>query len=97
MASGRSNDRFSFFDLPRALWLFLGEERWTFVFFSSVLLVVLGYTLVPPFVVGFTANFLIEWLRSDAAARPSRPAAAQANCSTRPRPAPRAHLPDARP
>jgi ABC-type multidrug transport system fused ATPase/permease subunit len=72
MPSGRRHEQFAFRDLPRALWFFLGDERWTFLFFSGVLLVVLGYVLVPPFVVGFTANYLIEWIQADANARPSR-------------------------
>src|SRR5262245_14168482 len=71
MASARRTEHFSFVDLPRALWFFLGEERWTFLFFSGVLLVVLCYIVVPPYIVGAIANFLIDYVKVDAAARPS--------------------------
>ena len=66
------NDRapiFSFFDLPRALWYFLGPERWAFLFFSTVLLSVFCYVLVPPLIVGAIANFLIDFVKNDPAAR----------------------------
>jgi ABC-type multidrug transport system fused ATPase/permease subunit len=62
---------FSFSDVPRALWYFLGPERWSFLGFSALLLTVLCYSLVPPYIVGLTANFLIAYLKADAAARPS--------------------------
>ena len=62
---------FSFFDLPRALWFFLGPERWVFLFFSGVLLTVFCYVLVPPYIVGLIANFLIEYVKTDAVQRPS--------------------------
>src|SRR4249919_439509 len=62
---------FSFSDVPRALWYFLGPERWSFLAFCGLLLTVLCYSLVPPFIVGLTANFLITYLKADAAARPS--------------------------
>src|SRR5262245_6089465 len=71
MSSGRRSEYFSFFDLPRALWFFLGEERWRFLAFSGALLIVLCYTMVPPYIVGMIANFLINYMKSDAATRPS--------------------------
>jgi ABC-type multidrug transport system fused ATPase/permease subunit len=61
---------FSFSDVPRALWYFLGPERWSFLGFSALLLTVLCYSLVPPYIVGLTANFLLAYLKADAAARP---------------------------
>ncbi len=70
MSYDRTTPRFSFADLPRALWLFLGPERWKFLFFSGLLLTVLCYTLVPPYIVGLTANFLLSYTKSDSAARP---------------------------
>ena len=51
MVSVRRTEHFSFFDLPRTLWFFLGEERWNFLFFSGVLLTVLCYGMVPPYIV----------------------------------------------
>jgi ABC-type multidrug transport system fused ATPase/permease subunit len=71
MSLGRRPSNFSFADVPRALWQFLGPERWWFVGFCSVLLTVLCYSLVPPYIVGLTANFLIGYLKADAASRPS--------------------------
>src|SRR6185295_15794976 len=59
---------FSFFDLPRALWYFLGEERWTFLAFGGVLLTILCYTMVPPYIVGLIANFLIEYMKTGSGA-----------------------------
>lgn len=61
---------FRFPDLPRALWYFLDAERWTYLFFVLVLLAVLFYTMVPPYLVGLIANFLIDYTRSNAAQRP---------------------------
>ena len=71
MPSSRRTEHFSYFDLPRALWFFLGEERWSFLFFSAVLLVVLCYIVVPPYIVGAIANFLIGYVKADANSRPS--------------------------
>jgi len=62
MSSDRRTDHFSVFDLPRALWYFLGEERWRFLLFAAVLLTVLCYTVVPPYIVGLIANFLIGYV-----------------------------------
>jgi ABC-type multidrug transport system fused ATPase/permease subunit len=64
MSSKQRREHFSFLDLPRALWYFLGEERWTFLLFSGVLLTVLCYTMVPPYIVGRIANFLIDYMRA---------------------------------
>ena len=55
MVHGRRDDRFSFLDLPGALWYFLGEERWMFLGFSGVLVTVLCYTMVPSYIVGLIA------------------------------------------
>ncbi|GAA5157196.1 ABC transporter ATP-binding protein [Viridibacterium curvum] len=56
--------RFSFADLPRALWYFLAAERWTYVGFLAVLLVSLAFPLVPPFIIGLIANFLIDVVKA---------------------------------
>src|SRR5205809_1435207 len=71
MSSARRSQNFSFLDLPRALWYFLGPERWTFAVFSGILLTVLCYTVVPPYLVGRIANFLIGYMQADVAARPT--------------------------
>src|SRR5215475_13831716 len=71
MPSNRRTSRFSFFDLSSALWYFLGPERRAFVIFGGILLTVLCYTMVPPYIAGAVANFLIGYLKADSAARPS--------------------------
>ena len=62
MSSGsrHHHEQFSFPDLIRTLWYFLGEERWKFLAFSAILLVVLCYTMVPPYIVGLIATLLIQ-------------------------------------
>jgi ABC-type multidrug transport system fused ATPase/permease subunit len=57
---------FSFFDVPRALWYFLDEERWEYLSFTVVLVVVLSYTMVPPYIIGLIANFLIGYVKAGA-------------------------------
>lgn len=69
MFYGRRSSDFSFVDLPRAIWYFLGPERWSFLFFSSVLLLVFCYVIVPPLIVGLITNFLLEYTK----AAPARP------------------------
>ena len=71
MSSDGRSSRFSFFDLPSALWYFLGPERWRFFVFSGILLIVLCYTMVPPYIIGLTTNFLIGYVKADSANRPS--------------------------
>ena len=58
-------------ELVRALWYFIGPERRKFAFFSALLLTILCYTVVPPLIIGSIANFLIEYVRADASAKPS--------------------------
>lgn len=65
------SDNFRFIDLPRALWFFLDTERWTYLFFVLVLLAVLFYTMVPPYLIGMIANFLIGYVKADVAAKPA--------------------------
>jgi ABC-type multidrug transport system fused ATPase/permease subunit len=71
MSSSRRSSDFSIADLTRALWFFLGPERWTFLFFSAVLLAVFCYVVVPPYIVGLLTNFLIHYASAGAAARPA--------------------------
>ena len=71
MSSTRRSPDFSFFDLPRALWYFLGPERWTFLLFSGLLLAVFSYVIVPPYIVGLITNFLIHYASAGSGARPS--------------------------
>ncbi len=71
MSSARRTQNFSFIDLPRAIWFFLGPERWTFLFFSGVLLSVFCYVMVPPYLAGMAANFLIDYAKAGDASRGS--------------------------
>src|SRR5262249_22606681 len=71
MSSSRRSSRFSFLNLASALWYFLGPERWAFLGFSGILLIVLCYTLVPPYIVGLTTNFLIGYVKAESNVRPS--------------------------
>src|SRR5437773_11690678 len=64
MSTKHDSDNFSFFDLPHALGYFLADERWVYLFFSGVLLTVLCYTMVPPYIVGLIANFLIDYVKT---------------------------------
>jgi ABC-type multidrug transport system fused ATPase/permease subunit len=69
MFYGRRSSDFSFLDLPRAIWYFLGPERWSFLFYSAVLLAVFCYVIVPPFIAGMITNFLLDYTKG-APARP---------------------------
>src|SRR5262245_58986244 len=71
MSHDRHSEKFTFFDLPRALWYFLGPERWTFVLFSGVLLAIFCYVMVPPYIAGLMTNFLIAYMKEDVGNRPS--------------------------
>lgn len=64
MSYSRRSPDFSFLDLPRAIWFFLGPERWSFLFFSAVLLAVFCYVVVPPLIVGVITNFLLEYTKA---------------------------------
>ncbi|MDQ7989274.1 MAG: ABC transporter ATP-binding protein [Candidatus Dactylopiibacterium sp.] len=66
-----SADVFRFRDLPRALWLFLAAERWSYLFFLVVLLAVMFYTMVPPLLIGMCANLLIDYVKAGAGAKPA--------------------------
>jgi ABC-type multidrug transport system fused ATPase/permease subunit len=71
MPSNRRSSRFSFFDLSAALSYFLGPDRWSFLIFGGILLTVLCYAMVPPYIAGLAANFLIGYLKANSAVRPS--------------------------
>lgn len=63
-------ESFRFSDLPRAIWFFLAEERWQYLFFLAVLLAVMFYTMLPPLLIGMSANFLIAYAAAAPDARP---------------------------
>lgn len=60
ISSKPDSEYFPFSALPRALWFFLAEERWKYLGFSIVLILVLFYTMVPPYLIGLIANRLID-------------------------------------
>jgi ABC-type multidrug transport system fused ATPase/permease subunit len=68
MSFRKRSEHFSFVDLPRAIWFFLGPEKWTFLFFTFVLMAVFCYVIVPPFIVGRMADFLIGYVNEGRAA-----------------------------
>lgn len=53
--------QFSLLDVPRALLFFLGEDRRRYLTFSGVLLVVQFYALLPPYLIGRVADFLLAY------------------------------------
>lgn len=59
-AANRTDSKFTFLDLPRAIWFFLAEERWKFLGFLGVLIMVLFYNMVPPLIIGKIADFLVR-------------------------------------
>lgn len=71
MANNPDSDSLSFRELPRALWFFLAEERWKYLFFTFVLVMVLFYTMVPPYLIGLIANFLIDYTKAGSGAKPA--------------------------
>jgi ABC-type multidrug transport system fused ATPase/permease subunit len=54
-------EHFSVFDIFRAIWFFLAEDRRKYLFFSGILLVALTYDFVPPYLIGKIVNFLTEY------------------------------------
>jgi len=52
--------RFGLLDVPRALLFFLGEDRRRYLAFSAVLLAVQFYALLPPYLIGRVADFLLQ-------------------------------------
>lgn len=59
-ASGAARS-FGPLDVPRALLFFLGEDRRRYLAFSAVLLAVQFYALLPPYLIGRVADFLLAY------------------------------------
>ena len=51
---------FGLLDVPSALLFFLGEDRRRYLAFSAVLLAVQFYALLPPYLIGRVADFLLQ-------------------------------------
>lgn len=59
-ATGTRPRAFGLLGVPRALLYFLGEDRKRYLWFSAVLLAVQFYTLLPPYLIGRVADFLLQ-------------------------------------
>ena len=59
---------FGFRDLPRAIWFFLAKDQRKYIFFTALLLLVLFYDMVPPYLIGRVANFLVNYQAGDSLA-----------------------------
>jgi len=55
---------FRWFDVPRSIWYFLGEDKKKWIFFNSILFSVFFYSLVPPFIVGKIVDFFTGYDKS---------------------------------
>jgi ABC-type multidrug transport system fused ATPase/permease subunit len=61
----RPDERFRLTDVPRAISLFLDTDRRRYLFFICILGVVQFYPMLPPYLIGRVADFLIGWQRGD--------------------------------
>jgi hypothetical protein len=52
--------QFSWLDVPKSIWHFLGENKFRWVWFNLVLFTVLFYDLLPPFIMGKIVDFFSE-------------------------------------
>ena len=55
-------------DVPRAIAFFLEADRRRYLFFICVLGVVQFYPMLPPYLIGRVADFLLGWHRGDSLA-----------------------------
>lgn len=56
--TGQDGERFTALDVVKAIWYFLDTDRKAYVLFSGLLLIVLGYEFLPPWIIGQIVNFL---------------------------------------
>mgnify|MGYP006171735573 CR=1 FL=1 len=61
----RADAHFRLTDVPRAIRFFLDTDRRRYLLFICVLGVVQFYPMLPPFLIGQVADFLIGWQRGD--------------------------------
>jgi ABC-type multidrug transport system fused ATPase/permease subunit len=59
--NSKEPDCFSFYDVPKAIWYFLAEDRRKYIFFTFLLFVALFYDFVPPFLIGRITDFLTQF------------------------------------
>lgn len=60
-----ADNRLTILDVPKALWHFLGEDRFKYVFLNAVLFAVLFFDLVPAFVVGKIVDFFSHYEKGE--------------------------------
>jgi ABC-type multidrug transport system fused ATPase/permease subunit len=56
---------FSWVDVPKAIWHFLGENKFRYIGFNALLFAVLFYDLVPPFILGKIVDFFTAYHPGD--------------------------------
>lgn len=57
--------KFSWFDVPKSIWYFLGENKSRYVFFTILLFVVSFYELVPALIAGKIIDFFTQYQQDD--------------------------------
>jgi ABC-type multidrug transport system fused ATPase/permease subunit len=64
--AGRNQDaRFSWLEIPKSIWYFLGENRPRYLFFTILLLTILFYDLVPAYIAGKIVDFFSNYHHGD--------------------------------
>jgi ABC-type multidrug transport system fused ATPase/permease subunit len=61
----KSEEQFSWFDMVKAMWYFLREDRKKYVIFSILVIIIYTYTLVPIFIVGLIVDFFTTYKQGD--------------------------------
>ena len=56
---------FSWFDVPKSIWYFLGEHKSRYVFFTALLFIISFYELVPAFIAGKIVDFFTQYQQGD--------------------------------
>lgn len=57
--------KFTWFDVPRSIWFFLGPDKARWGFFNIILFIVFFYDLVPPLIVGRMIDFFTKYHAGD--------------------------------
>lgn len=55
------SSKFSWFDVPKSIWYFLGKYKSRYVFFTALLFVISFYELVPAFIAGKIVDFFTQY------------------------------------
>lgn len=57
--------KYSWFDVPRSIWYFLGRDKFSWVSFNILLFTIFFYNLVPPFILGKIVDFFTKYHAGD--------------------------------